>query len=222
MTTANRRNIMIGGAALVAVAGAAGYYFLGGKAPTQTAVTAGGGTVDLTDLNAPPEIGEMTLGNAESKVTLIEYASASCPHCAAFHNDVFPTLKSEYIETGKIHFVFREFPHNDAAMAAFMLVRSLPKESYFPLIEVLYRTQPTWLANPRDGLLNIAKQAGLSEEQFNKILSDQDLAKRILAVRDKAQTFGVTGIPTFFLNGEVLNGEQTIETLREKIDALLG
>ena len=185
-------------------------------------LASGNFSIILSGVARNDEIGDMALGNAESKVTLIEYASASCPHCAAFHNDVFPTLKSEYIETGKIHFVFREFPHNDAAMAAFMLVRSLPKKSYFPLIEVLYRTQPTWLANPRDGLLNIAKQAGLSEEQFNKILSDQDLAKRILAVRDKAQTFGVTGIPTFFLNGEVLNGEQTIETLREKIDALLG
>ncbi|MBM3520703.1 MAG: DsbA family protein, partial [Alphaproteobacteria bacterium] len=202
--------------------GAAGYFVLGRKPEKQTAVTEGGRTVDLTDLNAPPEIGEMTLGNADAKVTLIEYASASCSHCAAFHNDVFPTLKSEFIETGKIHFVFREFPHNEAAKAAFMLVRSLPKESYFPLMEVLYRNQQTWVANPHEGLLNIAKQAGLSEEKFNKILSDQELAKRILAVRDKAQTFGVTGIPTFFLNGEVLKGEQSIETLREKINALLG
>ena len=83
--------------------------------------------VDVAELNKPPAIGDMSMGNPDAKVTIIEYASASCPHCAAFYKDVFPTLKAEYIDTNKIHFIFREFPHNDAALAAFMLARSAPK-----------------------------------------------------------------------------------------------
>jgi len=164
----------------------------------------------------------MELGNLTSKVTMIEYASASCPHCAAFYKEVFPELKKEYIDTNKIHFIFREWPHNDAALAAFMVARSVPKDAYFPMIDIFFKTQSVWLADPHKGLLDIAKQAGLTEDQFNKILNDQDLAKRILAVRDKGESFGVNGIPTFFINGELLDGEQKIEALRAKIDPLLG
>ena len=99
----------------------------------------------------PPAEGDMTMGPDTAKVTVIEYASASCPHCAAFYKDVFPTLKTEYIDTGKIHFIFREFPHNDAALAAFMVARCAPKEKYFPLIDMFFTTQDDWLQNPLDG-----------------------------------------------------------------------
>ena len=178
--------------------------------------------VDVAELNKPPAIGDMSMGNPTAKVTIIEYASASCPHCAAFYKDVFPALKAEYIDTNKINFIFREFPHNDAALAAFMVARAAPKDAYFPLIDIFFKTQAVWLQDPRTGLLNIAKQAGFTEESFNKTLQDQTLAKSILDIRDKAGTFGVTGIPTFFINGEMLDGEQKIETLRAKIDPLLG
>ena len=97
-------------------------------------------TVDLTDLMTPPEEGDMLLGPDTAKVVMVEYASASCPHCAAFNNDVFVKLKPEYIDTGKMKFVFREFPHNDQAMAAFMVARCSPKEKYFPLIDIFFKT----------------------------------------------------------------------------------
>ncbi|MFT3989407.1 DsbA family protein [Aestuariivirga sp.] len=206
MNTLNRRHILLGSALLAGTAL--------GIAPALA--------VDMAALDAPSELGEMELGNPNAKVTVIEYASASCPHCAAFYKEVFPEFKKEYIDTGKIRFIFREFPHNDAALAAFMVARSLPKEAYFPLIDVFFNTQATWLQDPRTGLLNIAKQAGMTEDQFNKVLGDQDLAKKILAVRDKASTFGVTGIPTFFINGDMLDGEQTLDKLKAKIDPLLG
>lgn len=177
--------------------------------------------LDVAELNKPPAIGEMSMGPADAKVTLIEYASASCPHCASFYNDTFAALKSEYIDSGKIRFVFREFPHNDAALAAFMLARSVPKESYFPMMDVMFKTQASWLENWPEGLFNIAKQAGIPKEKFDAILKDEALAKSIIAVRDQGAGFGVTGIPTFFLNGEKLDGEVTIETLRAKIDPLL-
>jgi protein-disulfide isomerase len=206
MNTLNRRELLRAGSALGALALAA--------APTFAAT-------DMTLLNTPPEIGDMSLGDPNSKVTLIEYASASCPHCARFAMDVFPTLKKEYIDTNKIHFIFREFPLNDPALAASMIIRSLPKENYFPVTELVFRTQEKWVPNPLEGLKNIALQAGLTEDQFNKILKDNDLAKKIIAVRDQGEKLGVNGTPTFFLNGEVLDGEQKIEDLRAKIDALL-
>ncbi|MGH6853912.1 MAG: DsbA family protein [Aestuariivirga sp.] len=178
--------------------------------------------VDTAELNKPPAIGEMAMGPADAKVVLIEYASASCPHCAAFYNDTFGALKKEYIDTNKIRFVFREFPHNDAALAAFMLVRSVPKDAYFPMIDIFFKTQAKWVPNWPEELFNIAKQAGFTKETFDKTLKDKALAQSIIDVRDTASKFGVTGVPTFFLNGERLDGEVTIETLRAKIDPLLG
>jgi protein-disulfide isomerase len=205
MIKLNKRNVIFGSAALVGLA-------LG--APQSFAV-------DLTGLNDPPAFGEMTMGPDTAKVTVIEYASATCPHCAAFYNDTFGALKKEYIDTGKIKFVFREFPHQDAALAAFMLARCAPKEKYFPLIDVFFTTQPEWTQNPLAGLNKIAQQAGFTQESFDACMKNEAVAKDILAVRSKAEGFGVTGIPTFFVNGERFEGETTIEAFRAKIDPLL-
>ena len=176
---------------------------------------------DLTGLNDAPAFGEMTLGPDTAKVTVIEYASATCPHCAAFYNDTFGALKKEYIDTGKIKFVFREFPHQDAALAAFMLARCAPKDKYFPLIDVFFTTQPEWTQDPLAGLNKIAQQAGFTKESFEACMKNETVAKDILAVRKKAEGFGVTGIPTFFVNGVRFEGESTIEAFRAKIDPLL-
>jgi len=205
MIKLNKRHVIFGSVALAGLA-------LG--APQSFAV-------DLTGLNDPPAFGEMTLGPDTAKVTVIEYASATCPHCAAFYNDTFGALKKEYIDTGKIKFVFREFPHQDAALAAFMLARCAPKEKYFPLIDVFFATQPEWTQNPLAGLNKIAQQAGFTQESFDACMKNETVAKEILAVRSKAEGFGVTGIPTFFVNGERFEGETTIEAFRAKIDPLL-
>jgi protein-disulfide isomerase len=178
--------------------------------------------IDMAALNAPSEIGEMALGSETAKVTIIEYASASCPHCAAFHNDVFETLKKDYIDTGKVRFVLREFPHNNEGMAAFMIARCAPKDRYFPLIGVIFKTQQEWLQSPRDGLFKIAQQEGFTEKSFEECLKNEAVAKGILAVRSKGETFGVNGIPSFFINGELYDGERTIEAFRAKLDPLLG
>ncbi|MBI2717740.1 MAG: DsbA family protein [Rhizobiales bacterium] len=178
--------------------------------------------IDLAALNKPPELGEMELGNPKSKVTMIEYASATCPHCAVFDKEAFPQLKKEYIDTNKIRFVFREYVRNDADLAAFMIARSLPKDAYFPLMDIYFTTQETWTAgNWGDGLFNIAKQAGFTQEKFDATIKDAELARKILAIRDGGESFGVQGTPTFFINGDKLEGEQKIETLRAKIDPLL-
>lgn len=177
--------------------------------------------VDAAELNKPPELGDMSMGPADAKVTVIEYASATCPHCAKFYKDVFPLLKAQYIDTNKIRFVFREYPLNDPALAAFMIARAAPKEAYFPLIDTFFGTLETWAQNPAEGLLNIAKQAGFTQEQFDAALKDEAMAKKILAIRADGEKFGVDGTPTFFINGEKLGGEQTIEALKAKIDPLL-
>ncbi len=205
MIKLNKRHVLFGSAALAGLA-------LGGASAFAQ---------NLAGLNDPPAFGEMTLGPDTAKVTVIEYASATCPHCAAFHNETFEALKTEYIDTGKIKFVFREFPHQDAALAAFMLARCAPKEKYFPLIDVFFETQPEWTQNPLEGLNKIAQQAGFTKESFDACMKNETVAKDILAVRSKAEGFGVTGIPTFFVNGERFEGETTIEAFRAKIDPLL-
>jgi protein-disulfide isomerase len=176
---------------------------------------------DLKDLNVAPAIGEMSLGPETAKVTIIEYASATCPHCRDFYKDVFVPLKKDYIDTGKVRFVFREYPHNDAALAAFMLARSLPKEKYFPVIDIFFETQDKWTQEPMGGLKAIAQQAGMTEEQFKKVLQDDKVAKDVLAIRDKGTAFGVKGIPTIFINGKPWDDERTFEKLKAAIDPLL-
>lgn len=205
MTDFSRRQLLLGTVATAALAFAA---------PALA--------VDAAELNKPPALGEMALGADEgAKVTLIEYASATCPHCAAFHKEAWPKIKAEYVDTKKIRFIFREFPLNDAALAAFMIARAAPKESYFPLIDIFFATLETWAQNPAEGLLNIAKQAGFTQEKFDATLKDQALAKSILAIRDDGAKFGVKGTPSFFLNGELFDGERTFEAFKAAIDPLL-
>ena len=130
MKNLNRRHILKAGAALAVLPGLAA-----------TAASAQETSVDVTKLMVPPPLGDRVLGNPDAKVTMIEYASATCPHCAHFSNNTFPTLKTEYIDTGKVKYIFREFPFDDLALAAFMLARCAPEDKYYPMIEVLYEQQ---------------------------------------------------------------------------------
>ena len=118
--------------------------------------------------------------------------------------------------------MFREFPHQDAALAAFMLARCAPKEKYFPLIDMFFMQQDTWLEKPLEGLRKIAQLAGFTKESFDACLKNDEVAKGIMSVRDRAANeFEVTGIPTFFINGQLLKGEGTIEEFKGIIDPLL-
>ena len=207
MNMISRRHLLLAGAALAAIS---------------VATPALAGAVDMAELLKPPALGDMALGADEgAKVTVVEYASATCPHCAAFHKDVWPQFKKEYVDTKKVRFIFREFPTNDAALAAFMLARAAPKESYFPMIDVFFDTLETWAQNPRDGLLNIAKQAGFTEAKFEETLKNEQLAKGIMEISNAGQKFGVTGTPAFFINGEIFQGERSFEEFKKVIDPLL-
>lgn len=222
----NRRHVLMAGSA-VAISGGLAIYGLGGKPLTATGVPglseANAQSRDLTSLAEPPAIGDRVLGEADAPVTIVEYASATCPHCANFHADTFPALKKEFIDTGKVRFVFREFPFDDVALAAFMLARCAPEERYFSLIDVLFEQQQTWAKNPRPELLKIGRMAGFTPETFEQCLKNEDIAKGIIAVRTTAnEQYGVNSTPTFFINGEVLVGNQPIEKFREAIAAAEG
>jgi protein-disulfide isomerase len=209
MMILNRRKLMIGSAA------AAGLSL--GAFPALA--------LDLAELHKEPELGDMALGAAltDAKVTVVEYASATCPHCAKFHREVWPTFKKDYVDSTKVRFVFREFPLNDAALAAFMIARAAGKDAYFPLMDVFFTTLETWAqGNVAENLFNIAKQAGFTKEKFDATLRDEALAKKILAIKGDGEKFGVDGTPCFFVNGDKMGGAQTIEQLKEKIDPLLG
>ncbi len=176
-----------------------------------------------TDLLVPPALGDRVLGKDDAPVTIVEYASMTCPHCAAFHEKAYPELKKRYIDTGKVRFIFREFPLDTLAAAAAMLARCADKDKYFPLIETLFQHQREWaVQNPIPPLMGIAKQAGFTEEKFNACLSDQKMLDAIEAERNRAsKQFGVNSTPTIFVNGQMQRGIATIDDLAKLIDPLI-
>jgi len=179
---------------------------------------------DPAEFHAAPGIGEKALGPEDAKVTIVEYASATCPHCARFHSTVYPELKKEFIDTGKIRFIAREFPLDDLALAAFMVARCVPDDKYFDMLSLLYEQQKTWASqNARDELLKMAKLAGLSEAQFDECLKNEELAKGILEIRKNgAEKYGVDSTPTFYINGKKMEGERDIEGFRKAIGEAMG
>ena len=163
-------------------------------------------------LMEPGPLGDMALGDEKAPVTIIEYASMTCPHCAAFHATTYPELKKRYIDTGKVRFIFREFPLDQLALAAFVLARCAGPDKYFPMIETLFHMQKEWVVQrPLGPLLAIAKQAGMSEQAFNECLQDQKLIDGIEDVRQRAMKLNVQSTPSFFVNGKPLRGNYSIE-----------
>ncbi|MFU0506440.1 DsbA family protein [Pseudaminobacter sp. NGMCC 1.201702] len=181
------------------------------------------GTVDMAKLLEPGALPEKSLGKDDAPVTIVEYASMTCGHCAHFHETTFPELKKKYIDTGKVRLVFREFPFDPRAEAGFMLARCA-KDNYFPMIDVLFKQQDNWagVQNAKDALLQISKMAGFSQESFEACLTDQKLLDDVRAVQKRgAEDFGVDSTPTFFINGNMYKGARTIEEMSAIIDGML-
>jgi protein-disulfide isomerase len=149
----------------------------------------------------------------------------TCGHCAHFTNNVFPDFKKKYIDSGKVRYIFREFPLDNLASAASMLARCAGGDKTLPLIETFYAKQADWAfvqGNPVPKLFDIAKQAGFTQESFDKCLTDQKLLDQITAARTRASdTFGVSATPTFFINGKRLTEAPTIESFDKVIGPLL-
>jgi protein-disulfide isomerase len=194
-------------------------------APSQPAADApkAAGTVDAAKLMEPGPLPEKSIGKEDAPVTVIEYASMTCPHCAHFHATTLPELKTKYIDTGKVRLIFREFPFDPRAEAGFMLARC-SNDNYFPMVDVLFKQQESWagVENARDALLQIAKLAGFSQESFEACLTDQKLLDEVRAVRERgAKDFGVDSTPTFFINGSRYPGALSIAEMSAIIDPLL-
>src|ERR1700684_550868 len=137
------------------------------------------------DVAKPVSLPDMAIGPADAKVTVTEFASMTCPHCAAFNAEVFPKIKSAYIDTGKIRYIFREFPLDIKAAAGSMLARCIAKHDaakYFAVIDMLFKQQNDWvMKNTTETLTRIGKQAGLSQQQVEDCLQDQGLLDTISA-----------------------------------------
>jgi protein-disulfide isomerase len=171
------------------------------------------GKVSVDELMAPNALPDVVEGKADAPITIVEYASMTCSHCAAFHRDVYPTLKKNYIDTGKVKFILREFPLDPLATAAFMLARAAG-DKRDAVVDLLFQQQKNWafVEKPLDGLSNVLKQTGLGDEQFKATLKDQQLYENVNKVRDRAaEKFGISATPTFFVNGEKYSGEIAIE-----------
>jgi protein-disulfide isomerase len=180
-------------------------------------------TFSPLELEAKGPLDDIPLGAENAPVTMIEYASMTCPHCAAFENQVFPKLKEKYIDTGKVRYIMREYPLDRLAAAAFMLARCAGPDKYNPMIETLFQQQQKWaVKDPIPPLLAIAKQAGFTQQTFDKCINDTALLNKIQQVRDRAASkFKVDATPTFFINGRRYSGEMPIEEIDKIIQELL-
>jgi protein-disulfide isomerase len=178
------------------------------------------------DVAKPVSLPDMALGPANAPITITEFASMTCPHCAAFNAEVFPKIKSTYIDTGKIRYVFREFPLDIKAAAGSMLSRCIAKDDpakYFAVTDLLFKQQTDWVVkNTTETLSRIGKQAGLTQQAVDDCLKDQALLDKIVADQKFAnEVLKVNSTPTFFLNGEMIKGETSFEEFDKRIKALL-
>ena len=213
----SRRNLFIGAAALVAVGGVGYVVWRGGFGSEENF------RVPLAELLQPGPFPDMAMGSETAPVTIVEYASLTCPHCKAFGETTFPELKKRYIDTGKVRYIFREFVLNDVDMLAIALARCVSNEAYFPFIQTLFEKQEQWATeSPVQPLLALTKQAGMSEQKFNECISNQQIVDNIVAQRDRASDkFRVNSTPTFFINGERRSGSLSITELESAMKPYL-
>jgi protein-disulfide isomerase len=191
---------------------------LGWKPPAQAQRRSKGegpSEIPLDELLKPGPLPELVVGNADAPITVVEYASMTCGHCANFHTKVFEALKEKYVDTGKVRFILREFPLDNLAAAASMLARCSGEGKTLPMISVLFAKQEEWAfgrGDPKPELFKVAKQAGFTQESFEKCLTDQKLLDDIIAIRTTASDkYGVNATPTFFINGKKMSAAPTLE-----------
>jgi protein-disulfide isomerase len=200
--------------ALALAAGAAAWYVLRAPAPAPMPGFAASST-------------DHTLGDPKAPIVAIEYAAPQCPFCAQFNAKGMTHLKAEYIDTGKVFYIFRMFPIGPADIPAESIARCLPADKYFAFIDLLYRNQAKW--DPENGvedvhgaLVAMARIAGLDAQKVDACIADKDVQKQIIAVAQDAQSrFGINGTPTFVLNGEVQSPGAPWEEIKAKLDSLL-
>ncbi|MGJ3265075.1 MAG: DsbA family protein [Salinarimonas sp.] len=180
-------------------------------------------SVDMDLLATPGPLDEMAVGDENAPVTVYEYASLTCSHCATFHNQTWPLVKERFIETGQVRLVMREFPLDTLALAGFMLARCEPAQ-YWGVVDMLFELQREWAFSdrPRDALEQLMRQAGFSQEKFEACLNDRALYDAIIDVKTRGERLGVTSTPTFFFNGEMRRGALSIDEFEAVVTPMLG
>ncbi|NDD48377.1 MAG: DsbA family protein [Alphaproteobacteria bacterium] len=166
---------------------------------------------------------ELTLGDPNAPITIIEYASMTCSHCAEFHNKTYPDLKKNHIDTGEVKFIFREFPLDKLAMATSMLARCVDNEISMAFIEILFKNRDRWISeNALNELKNFSKQAGLDSNEFDACLNNQQLLDDLIAGKEKAiEDYKINSTPSFIINGEVVSGNKPYSFFKSKIEEIL-
>jgi protein-disulfide isomerase len=182
--------------------------------------------VSAAELMKPNALPDIALGSDKAPVTIVEYASMTCPHCAHFEETTFPELKKRYIDTGKVRFILRDFPLDNLAGAVFVLEHCIAKgdaNKYYTLVQTFFSQQRQWaVEKPIPPLMAIAKQAGLNEKEFNACLTNQKAWDDMEKVRQRAlKEFKVESTPTFFINGTRVTGALPIEDFAKVIDPYL-
>ena len=179
--------------------------------------------VNVEELETPGQLGEMTLGSPDAPVTVVEYASMSCPHCGNFHRTTFAAFKEKYIDTGKVRFIFREFPLNAPAYAAAMVARCAPADRFFDVVAAYFDNQDAWLSgqNLRASTLEVAKGFGFTEQTFDACVRNQALFTGLEGVKSRGVGFGVQATPTFFIGGRKVEGALTLAELDKALEPLL-
>lgn len=219
-----RRQILAlsAGASALAIAGALGVPL---PASAQQKRRAGPTEIPVADLMKPGPLPELVMGDAQAPITMVEYASMTCGHCANFHNKVLPLIKEKYIETGKVRLVLREFPLDNLAAIASMATRCAGEGKTMPLVAALFAKQEEWAfvrPDPRPALFNIVKQAGFTQESYDKCITDQKLLDDIVAIRERgAEVFGVDATPSFFINGKRFTSAPTFEEFEKAFAGIL-
>ena len=171
------------------------------------------------------EIEERSIGDADAPVTIIDYSSLTCPHCATFHNEILPDLKERYVETGKVRMVFRDFPLNEPAVEAAVLAHCAGPDRYVGFLDVLFQTQESWASasDTRGALKQLGKLGGLDDSEMDACFADESMVDGVLQSRLAGQNeHNVQSTPTFVINGETYAGSRDIEEFAEIIDPLLG
>lgn len=205
-----------GRAAIVLVAAMLGLAACGGAAsgPADTAIP-------LKDqIIEPGPLGEREYGNPNAPVTIIEYASLTCPHCRNYHKNVFPKVKRHYVDTGKVRYIIREFPIGRTAGTAAIVTRCAPEGKYLSMTESFLARQGEWVSQDvrPDAIYGVAKSSGMSRAEFDKCLTNQAIIDGLTEVKQRGRKYGVIGTPTLFVNGQKLQGEMTFEEVKALIE----
>ncbi|MBI1383510.1 MAG: thioredoxin domain-containing protein [Rhizobiales bacterium] len=177
----------------------------------------------VADVMTAGPLGEITLGRSDAPVTLVEYASLTCPHCRAFHQQTWPAFKRAYVDTGKVHYILREFPIGRSSGNAWLVARCAGGERTYRLFEHFLANQSRWVSQEvrLDAIFAVAREVGMTRAEFDACLTDQKTIAAINWVKEHGRRLGVIGTPTFFIGAEQFRTVPTIEELRSRIDPLL-